>query len=457
MSVDRTAALASAFPADFLWGVASAAYQIEGALTEDLRGESIWDRYLRDPGRVIDGSDGSVAADHYHRWREDVDLLSSLGLGAYRFSISWSRVLPSGLGPVNEAGLDFYERLVDRLLHRGIDPIVTLFHSDMPLGIQAGGGWFTRETSKHFARFAEIVAKRLGDRVKGWFTIAEPYTVMRLSYTRGEHAPGLRTPLGKTMTVAHHLLLGHGLATRAIRQNSKSRIGLTNHSSPTVPASDAPADILAHRYFDALTNHLVTDAVLLGRYPEALANLPDADFSSVRGGDFDIIQTPIDWLGLTYFHPTLTSAPKTAEQAALEPFDTSPTGGPAETTMGWPVVPAGLGDVIDGLRLRYGKRLPPLVIAENGCSLPDVPGSDGGIDDRARIEFVSGHLGALADAARRGIRIDGYFIWSFLDHFEWDLGFTKRWGIVHVDFDTQKRTPKASAYWYRDLIRQLRQ
>ncbi|QIG50478.1 beta-glucosidase [Nordella sp. HKS 07] len=455
MTVDNPAALGAAFPRNFLWGVATAAYQVEGALDEDGRGESIWDRFLREPGRVVDGSDGSIAANHYHRWREDIDLMAALALGAYRFSVSWSRIQPAGRGPANEAGLAFYDRLVDGLLERGIDPVITLLHSDMPAALQDAGGWLARDTSSHFGAFAELVARRLGDRVRNWFTVAEPYTVMRHSHVIGDHAPGLKMPTGAALPVIHHLLLGHGLATTAIRAQAQARIGLTNHSSPTRPASTAAADVAANAWFDALRNYIVTDAILFGRYPEELESLPGADWSQCRAGDFDIIKTPIDWLGLTYFHPFATGAPKSTE-AALEPFEAVATGGVPQTTMGWPIVPSGLGEVLTALRHRYGDRLPPLVITENGCSLPDDITEDGRIDDPVRIGYLAGHLNVLAEALRAGIRIDGYFIWSFLDHFEWDLGYTTRWGIVHVDFPTQRRTFKSSAHWYRRLIEDWR-
>lgn len=448
--------LGAAFPREFLFGVATAAYQIEGALTEDGRGESVWDRFLREPGFVVDGSDGAVAADHYHRWREDLGIMSELGLGAYRFSISWSRVQPAGSGAVNEAGLSFYDRLVDGLLERNIEPVATLFHSDMPAGLMDAGGWRARETSARFGDFAEHVARRIGDRVGSWFTIAEPYTLMRHSYVLGEHAPGLRLPTGAALPVMHHLLLGHGLATRAIRSHSQARIGLTNHSSPCRPASQTAEDVAANRMFETLRNHTVTDAVLLGRYPKELEALPDADWSAVQEADFDIITTPIDWLGLTYFHPIAVSAPEAAAADGPEPFDITVTGGEPKTTMGWPIVPAGLGEVLAALRHRYGDRLPSIVITENGCSTPDQPSAEGHVEDPQRIRFLAGHLQVLAEAIRSGIRIDGYFIWSFLDHFEWELGYTKRWGIVYVDFDTQRRTLKASAHWYRDLIENWR-
>lgn len=457
MSIENPTALGAAFPRGFLWGVATAAYQVEGALTEDGRGESNWDRYLRAPGRVVDGSDGSPAADHYHRWREDIAIMSALGLSAYRFSLSWSRIQPNGKGSGNEAGLAFYDRLVDGLLAQGIDPVVTLLHSDMPAVLDDEGGWRARATSARFGDFAGIVAKQLGDRVKSWFTVAEPYTVMRHSYVIGDHAPGMRLPTGAALPVLHHLLLAHGLATAAIRGHSRqARIGLTNHSSPTRPASSEPADIAANGWFDALRNYAVTDALLRGCYPKELEDLPGADWSAVRDGDFDIIRAPVDWLGLTYFHPFATGAPKGAETAAREPFDPIVTGGAPQTTMGWPIAPSGLADVLTALKDRYGDGLPPLVVTENGCSLTDEMAENGHVDDRLRIEFLAGHLNALAEASRAGIRIDGYFVWSFLDHFEWDLGYTTRWGIVHVDFPTQRRTLKASAHWYRRLIESWR-
>ena len=453
---ETPAALGATFPRDFLFGVANAAYQVEGALAEDGRGESVWDRFLREPGRVVDGSDGSVSANHYHRWREDLGIMTELGLSAYRFSVCWSRVQPTGSGAVNEAGLGFYDRLVDGLLERGIEPIATLFHSDMPAALMENGGWCARETSTRFADFAEHVARRLGDRVRSWFTIAEPYTLMRHSYVLGEHAPGFRLSTGAALPVMHHLLLGHGLATRAIRAHSNARIGLTNHSSPCRPASNAPEDRAATVLFDALRNNLVTDAVLLGRYPKELEALPDANWSAVREGDLDIIKAPIDWLGLTYFHPLTVTALKPAATPALEPFEVEVTGGAAETTMGWPIVPSGLGEVLTALRDRYGDKLPPVVITENGCSMPDQLSEDGRVDDPGRIRFLSGHLQVLTEAMRSGIRVDGYFVWSFLDHFEWELGYTKRWGIVYVDFATQQRTLKSSARWYRELIESWR-
>jgi beta-glucosidase len=437
------------FPRGFLFGVATAAYQIEGALTEDGRGESVWDRFLRQPGLVVDGSDGAVAADHYHRWREDLGIMTELGLGAYRFSISWSRVQPDGGGAVNEAGLAFYDRLVDGLLERNIEPVATLFHSDMPAALMDNGGWRARETSAQFGDFAEHVARRIGDRVSNWFTIAEPYTLMRHSYVLGEHAPGLRLSTGAALPVMHHLLLGHGLATRAIRSHSKARIGLTNHSSPCQPVSQTAEDVAANTMFETLRNHTVTDAILLGRYPEELEALPDADWSAVLENDFEIIQTPVDWLGLTYFHPIAVSS---AAPHGSEPFDIAVTGGEPETTMGWPIVPAGLGEILTRLQDRYGDRLPPIVITENGCSMPDRLSDEGRVDDPRRIRFLADHLKVLAGAIQSGIRIDGYFIWSFLDHFEWELGYTKRWGIVYVDFETQRRTLKSSAHWYRELI-----
>lgn len=452
MTIEPPAALGAAFPRQFQWGVATAAYQVEGALAEDGRGESIWDRFLREPGRVVDGTDGATAADHYHRWREDIRIMADLGLSAYRFSISWSRIQPTGSGAANEAGLAFYERLVDGLLEHGIEPVATLFHSDMPAALADIGGWRTRDTSARFAEFAEHVARRLGGRVRDWFTIAEPYTVMRHSYVLGEHAPGVRLSTGAALPVMHHLLLGHGLATAAIRAHSNARIGLTNHSSPCRPASDAPADRAASVLFDTLRNHVVTEAILLGRYPKELEALPGADWSAVREGDFKIITAPVDWLGLTYFHPLTVKAPASATTPALEPFDVAVTGGAPETTMGWPIVPAGLGEVLTALRDRYGDRLPPVVITENGCSTPDRLADDGRVDDPIRVGFLSGHIEALAEAMRSGIRVEGYFIWSFLDHFEWDLGYTTRWGIVYVDFATQQRTLKSSAQWYRKLI-----
>ncbi|MDH6132259.1 beta-glucosidase [Kitasatospora sp. MAA4] len=436
-------------PAGFRWGAATAAYQIEGAVEEDGRGPSVWDVFTARRGAVRDGSSGRVACDHYHRYAEDIALMRGLGLDGYRFSISWSRVLPAGAGAVNVGGLDFYDRLVDALLADGITPLPTLFHWDLPQALEDGGGWLARDTAYRFAEYAEIVADRLGDRVPAWITLNEPFVHMVYGYALGVHAPG-RTLMLDALPVAHHQLLGHGLAAAVLRERGHE-VMISNNLTPVWPASQAPADVAAAAAYDALHNRLFTDPLLLGSYPDLSAYGVGEDLGgSVRPGDLKLISAPgLDGLGLNFYNPTRIAAP--TESDGL-PFAEAEIADVPRTAFGWPVVPDALRELLLDLRERYGAALPPITITENGCSVADEPAPDGTVNDQPRIDFMAGHLDALAAAIAQGVDVRGYFTWSLLDNFEWAEGYQQRFGLVHVDFETQVRTPKASYAWYRDLI-----
>jgi beta-glucosidase len=436
------------FPDGFAWGVATAAYQIEGAVAEDGRTDSVWDVFCRQPGAVRDGDTGDVADDHYHRWQEDVALMAGLGIGAYRFSIGWPRVQPGGTGNANEAGLDFYDRLTDALLAAGITPLPTLFHWDLPQELEEAGGWLSRDTAARFADYAALTAERLADRIDTWITVNEPFVVMAFGYALGMHAPGKALMLG-ALPAAHHQLLGHGLATAALRSAGVQRVLITNNYSPVWAASASAADTAAAAAFDTLQNRLFTDPVLLGRYPDLSAyGLGPAGLDFVRDGDLATISAPVDGLGVNYYNPTRISAlPDSPLPFQLEPIEGYPV-----TAFGWPVVPAGLTELLVYLRDQYGDRLPPVYITENGCSATDEVAADGSIDDQFRIGYLDGHIRAVADAIAAGVDVRGYLTWTMLDNFEWAEGFRQRFGLVHVDYATQRRTPKASYAWYRDLI-----
>jgi beta-glucosidase len=435
------------FPADFAWGVATSSYQIEGAVAEDGRGESVWDMFCRKPGAIRDGHTGDVAVDHYHRWASDVGLMAELGLTAYRLSIAWPRVQPDGKGPANEAGLDFYDRLTDALLLRGITPVPTLFHWDLPQPLQdEDGGWLSRDTAQRFAAYATLCAERLADRIPMWITLNEPFVVMAFGYALGIHAPGEALMLGALPT-AHHQLLGHGLAASALRSAGARQVAIANNHSPAWPATDEPADVAAARAYDTLHNRLFADPLLLGTYPD-LSAFGVGGMDCVLDGDLEVISAPLDALGVNYYSPTRLSALPESEL----PFRMEPIPGYPVTAFGWPVIPAGLTEVLTMLAERYGDRLPPVHITENGCSLRDEVAEDGTIDDQPRIGYLDGHLRAVRDAMTAGVDVRGYFCWSLMDNFEWGEGYTQRFGLVHVDFETQRRTPKASFGWYRDLI-----
>ncbi len=431
------------FPTGFRWGVSTSAYQIEGAADTDGRGPSIWDTFAATPGRIADGSSGAVACDHYHRYAEDTALMAGLGVTAYRFSVSWPRVLPTGAGAVNASGLDFYDRLVDGLLANGIDPVATLFHWDLPQPIEDAGGWLNRDTAYRFAEYADLVAARLGDRVKLWITLNEPFIHMSLGYGTGEHAPG-RTLLFDSFPVAHHQLLGHGLAVGALRARSGSPVAIANNYSPVRPMGDSPADHAAAAAYEALHNRLFTDPLLGRGYPEL-----GFDQDVVRDGDLDVIAAPLDVLGVNYYNPTGVRAP---EADSPLPFALVPLEGYPRTAFDWPVAPDGLRELLGWLRDRYGPDLPPIQITESGCAYDDEPDAQGRVSDPDRIAYLDGHLRAVHAAIADGVDVTGYFVWSLLDNWEWAEGFTKRFGLVHVDFPTGRRTPKSSYAWLREMI-----
>ncbi|WP_106401274.1 beta-glucosidase [Actinocorallia populi] len=449
------------FPAGFRWGTATASYQIEGAVHADGRGTSIWDAFCVQPGRVKNGDTGETACDHYHRWPEDVALMAGLGTDAYRFSVAWPRVQPDGRGPANAKGLDFYERLVDALLEHGIAPFLTLYHWDLPQALEDLGGWTARDTAHRFADYTALVADRLGDRVAAWITLNEPFVHMTEGYGLGTHAPG-RTMLLDALPAAHHLLLGHGLAVPVLRERVTGEVMLTNNCSPVWPAAGTPADRAAADAFDTLQNRLFNDPVLLGRYPD-LSAYGVAELPFVRDGDLALISAPIDGLGVNYYSPTRVAAPAGAAphegpsvmgevgdrlQGVGLPFEDTPIEGYPVTAFGWPVVPDALHELLTGLRARYGTALPPITITENGCSSHDEPG----MSDDDRVAYLDGHLRALHRAITDGVDVRGYFVWSLLDNFEWAEGYSQRFGLVHVDFETQRRTPKASYHWFRTQL-----
>jgi beta-glucosidase len=420
----------------FVWGVSTAAYQIEGAVAEDGRGPSIWDTFTHQPGRVVDGDTGDIACDHYHRFGEDVDLIAGLGVDAYRFSIAWPRVQPDGRGAVNPAGIAFYDRLVDALLARDIDPVVTLFHWDLPQAIQDAGGWFNRDTAGWFADYADAVAAHLGDRVRMWITLNEPFVHTVFGHGFGVHAPG-QALMFDALPTAHHQLLAHGRAVSVLRGRSSAPVTIANNYSPVVLFGDSAADRAAARTYDALHNRLFTDPLFGRGYPEQF-DLP------VRPGDLETIAAPIDALGVNYYNPTGVRAPSTPDTGL--PFDLVPLEGYPVTDFGWPVVPSGLGDILTRLHHDYGA---PLYVTESGCAYAEQ-------DDQRRIDYLAGHIDALEAARAAGVDVRGYFVWSIMDNFEWAEGFSKRFGLVHVDFDTQARTPRASYAWLRDRIAQGR-
>lgn len=433
------------FPADFVFGVATAAYQVEGGVTEDGRGPSVWDTFSHTPGTVRDGATGDVACDSYHRYAEDVQLMAGLGVQAYRFSVAWPRIQPTGEDRVNAAGLAYYDRLVDALLGAGIAPCPTLFHWDLPQARQDVGGWLVRETAERFAEYAGHVAGALGDRVRMWITLNEPVVVASHGHVEGIHAPGLRLGVG-AFPVVHHQLLGHGLAVAALRAATPGvPVGITNNYSPCHPATDSAADVAAAHLQDVLHNRLFTDPVLLGHYPEEVA---DAAGETVRDGDLAVLAAPLDFLGVNYYFP------KPVRADPGRPFGTALARWPdvPRTAFDWPVVPGGFRETLVTLRERYGEALPPVYVTENGAAYDDGIGPDGTVDDPDRVSYLDSHLRALREAMAAGVDVRGYFCWSLMDNFEWAEGFSKRFGLVHVDFDTGRRTPKTSYDWFRRVV-----
>ncbi len=436
------------FPDGFVWGVATAAYQIEGAWDEDGRGLSVWDTFCRQPGKVRHGDTGDVAADHYHRWREDVGLMAELGLDAYRFSVAWPRVIPDGSGPVNPAGLDFYDRLVDELLAQGIEPFVTLFHWDLPQALQDRGGWSNRDTVHHFAEYARVVGQRLGDRVTRWITHNEPFVVAMLGHLLGEHAPGLQDPVAAFQT-AHHLLLSHGYAVEALRDAADRplQIGITLNLSPIHPASDAEADREAAWRLDGVLNRIFLDPVLRGRYPEDMQTLLAPVFPKMEPGDLARIAVPIDFLGVNYYSRAV--AQHDPDYPLIQAVQIHPEGN--EYSQMWEIYPEGIYELLIRIRKEYDPA--HIYITENGIPVPDGLDFDGRVRDERRIRYLRNHLFQIQRAIEAGTPVEGYFLWSFTDNFEWAYGYDMRFGIVYVDYETQQRTVKDSGRWYAEVIR----
>lgn len=449
------------FPAGFAFGAATSAYQIEGAVTEDGRGTSIWDTFTKTPGRVLNGHHGDVAMDHYHRYREDVAIMADLGLTAYRFSVSWPRIQPTGSGAVNQRGLDFYKRLTDELRQHGIDPWLTLYHWDLPQELEDKGGWPNRDTAYRFAEYAAAVHEALKDHVHTFSTVNEPWCAAFLGYASGEHAPGRREPRN-AIRGAHHLNLAHGLAVQAM---DARRVGGCVNLYAISPETDSEADLDAARRIDGLQNRFFLDALLTGRYPEDVLNDIPLDDDLIQPGDMKTINAPIDVLLVNYYSRfTVSGAPGGKASAAAAPTDTaSPwvgsehvsfvNGGRPVTAMGWEIDEGGLVEILTRVARDYPPI--PLVVSENGAAFDDVL-TDGRIHDVERQAYVEAHLGACREAIDAGVPLQGYFAWSLMDNFEWAWGYGKRFGLVHVDFETQERLLKDSALRYSEIIRQNR-
>ena len=432
-------------PRDFVWGAATASYQIEGASTEDGRGESVWDRFCATPGKVRNGDDGSVACDFYHRYSDDIRLMRELGLDAFRFSVAWPRVLPEGRGSVNTAGLDFYDRLVDELLGNGITPFVTLFHWDTPQALEDAGGWPVRDTVDAFCEYVEAVASRLGDRVTHWITHNEPWVVSWVGHAWGHHAPG-RTSDPDALATAHHLLLSHGRAVDILRRLSPdSEVGITLNLDHPYPATDDEADAASTRWVDGMHNRWFLDPIFHARYPADLAEEWEPMMPKIHDGDLETIAAPIDFLGINNYTSPLVAADDNGGRSQIVRRQ-----GVEHTDMGWEVVPDGLHDLLVRVHSDYAPKA--IYVTENGAAFPDVRGHDGSVDDPERQGYFESYIEAAARAVGEGVPLRGYFAWSLLDNFEWAWGYWKRFGLIYIDYRTLERVPKGSFYWYRDLI-----
>ena len=435
------------FPAGFLWGAATSAYQIEGSPLADGAGESIWHRFAHRPGRIADGSHGDVACDHYRRFAEDVRLMRELGIRAYRFSVSWPRVLPDGVGPVNAAGLDFYSRLVDTLLEHGIQPCVTLYHWDLPAALDDRGGWADRHVVDWFAEYARTMYRALGDRVRMWATINEPWVVMNEGYVEGRHAPG-RRDLAEAAAVSKNLLRAHAAAVAAGRAEGDFEIGLVVNLVPIHAASEARADREAAMRLDTYLNRQFLDPALLGESPRELSEWFGPGWHDWNDGELQQLCQPIDFVGVNYYLRLVVRDDPTGGVARARAV---PQANCPYTEMGWEVYPQGLVETLQWVKSRYGKL--PVYITENGAAFEDKCDAACVIEDRRRVEYIRGHLQAARQAIEAGVNLRGYFVWSLLDNFEWQCGYTKRFGIVYVDFATQRRVPKSSAGFYSDVVR----
>jgi beta-glucosidase len=430
------------FPSKFIWGAATAAYQIEGAWDADGKGESIWDRFCHTPGSVTNGDTGDIACDHYHRYQEDISIMRQLGLKAYRFSISWPRVIPQGIGRVNLAGLDFYDRLVDSLLAANIEPFLTLHHWDFPQALYEKGGWTNRDNLHAFADYAALMAKRLGDRVKRWATFNEPSVIAWDGYVSGEHAPGVKDEMLIAMQVSHNLMVAHGLAVQAVRGvDPDLEVGIVLTEWGVDPATDDPADIAAADHFWNISSTTFLHPIFKGHYHPEMLDALDSSKINLQPGDMSLIAQKLNFLGINSYSRSVISA----KDGRLEHVP-----GSAYTDMGWEVCAPAFRRMLVKIQRDY--RLPPIYITENGAAFPDTVSSDGKIHDQQRLEYLRDHFIQVYLAMQDDVDVRGYFVWSLLDNFEWGHGFTKRFGIVRVDYETQQRTIKDSGEWYSRVI-----
>ena len=440
--------MAVRFPEGFLWGAATAAYQVEGAVREDGRGPSIWDVFAHTPGRVKHGDTGDIACDQYHRLEADLDLLVELGIPAYRFSVSWPRVLPNGSGAVNQQGLDYYARLVDGLLERNIIPMATLYHWDLPQALQETGGWTNRDTANRFADYATLAYRALGDRVPFWITLNEPWCSAFVGHLEGRHAPGIRDE-ATALAATHHLLLGHGLAVRALREFGATGIGITLNLTDVIPASDDFEDQAAARRVDGNENRLFLEPIFRENYPQDMLDhyTSVSDFGFVQAGDLATIATPIDFLGVNYYERHIVRAdPANPVLGARIDFPPGP-----RTAVGISIDPDGLRTIL--LRLKDEYTALPIHITENGVAYHDYVDPEGCVRDEERIAYLDAHFRSMHEALSAGVNLRGYFVWSLIDNFEWAHGYTMRFGLVYVDYLTQTRIPKESAHWYAGVIK----
>ncbi len=446
--------LAGRFPAHFLWGAATASYQIEGAVREDGRGSSIWDDFANTPGKTYQGHSGEVAADHYHRIEEDTDLMVQLGLGAYRFSIAWPRILPEGRGTINLAGLDFYDRLVDTLLAKGIEPFVTLYHWDLPSQLEREGGWLNRTTAYAFADYAEIVTRRLGDRVADWITLNEPWCSAYLGYGIGVHAPGLRDRQA-AIDAAHHLLLGHGLAVPRMRAHlpSSAQVGITLVLNQIYSADERAETARDVELANEFSNGWFLDPIYRGVYPERFFEHMALNPPPIQQGDLDIISAPLDFLGVNSYSRILIRGAQT-QPLADRCERVSPVPNACYTDLGWEIYPNGLRDVLVNVGRNYA--VGKLYVTENGAAFPDVWDGGDTVSDPQRVAYLRAYITACAEAIEQGVPLCGYFVWSLMDNFEWSEGFAKRFGVVYIDYPTQRRVIKESGYWYAALLNAFR-
>ncbi len=442
------------FPKNFIWGAATAAYQIEGGWNEDGKGKSIWDRFAHTPGKIKGGDTGDVACDHYHKWREDIALMKEIGLQAYRFSIAWTRILPDGRGAANQAGLDFYSRLVDGLLEAGITPFVTLYHWDLPQKLQDEGGWQERATAEAFVDYADIVTRKLGDRVKNWITHNEPMVAAFVGHEEGRHAPGIQDSYA-AIKAAHHLLLSHGWTVPVVRRNSPgAEVGITLNTTATIPATNNAEDYAAYNALDGFINRWYLDPLYGRNYPAdmvagyiAQGKLPAEGMTFVQDGDLQTIAVPTDFVGINYYTRAVVGAQHMQGQVNLDSFF---TGELPRTEMGWEVFPDGLYQVLMRVYLNYQPRR--IYVTENGASYSDGPDANGRVRDTRRIDYLRDHFATMHRAYECGVPLVGYFLWSLMDNFEWAEGFAQRFGIVWMDYETQERILKDSALWYKQVI-----